>query len=111
MAPAVKAGTRMRYFFPLLFAGLLLTRLSHTAVVWVEESYPTAAAIQLLHGKTLYTDIWYDKPPLSALVYLLWGAHIGAPLRIAGAVFVLLCCWMIWRFARDLWGNQEGIAA
>lgn len=101
----------MRYFFPLLFVGLLAARLCHSGILWVEEAYPTAAAIQLLHGKGLYRDVWFDKPPLSAFAYLLWGAHIGAPLRIAGAVFVLLCCWMIWRFARDLWGPPEGVAA
>jgi hypothetical protein len=94
-----------------LFLGLLATRLCHTGIVWVEEAYPTAAAIQLLHGSALYRDIWFDKPPLFAYTYLLWGAHIGVPLRIAGAVFVFLCCLMMWRFARDLWGPPEGLAA
>ncbi len=48
---------------------------------------------------------------LSALVYLLWDARIGVILRIAGAAFVFACCWMLWRFARDLWGPREGLAA
>ncbi|HEY6393151.1 MAG TPA: hypothetical protein VIX89_17860 [Bryobacteraceae bacterium] len=77
----------------------------------MEEAYPTAAAIQILHGKGLYRDIWFDKPPLSAYLYLLWDARIGIPLRIAGAVFVFLCCLMIWRFARRMWGPREGLAA
>ncbi len=77
----------------------------------MEEAYPTAAAIQLLAGKALYRDIWFDKPPLSPYTYLLWGAHIGVPLRIAGTVFVFLCCLMLWRFGRDLWGPSEGLAA
>ena len=101
----------MRYALPLLFLALLALRLCHSAIVWVEEAYPTAATIQLLAGKTLYRDIWFDKPPLSAFLYMLWGAHIGVPLRLAGAVFVFLCCWMIWRFAQELWGAREGIAA
>src|SRR6202162_5339159 len=102
--------SRDKSILALLFLGLLAARLCHSGIVWVEEAYPTAAAIQLLHGKGLYTDVWFDKPPLSAFVYLLWGAHIGAPLRIAGAVFVLLCCWMIWRLARDPWGPREATA-
>ena len=77
----------------------------------MEEAYPTAAAIQILAGKSLYRDVWFDKPPLSALVYLLWDARIGVALRIAGAAFVFACCWMLWRFARDLWGPREGLAA
>src|SRR5581483_6899531 len=95
----------------LLFLGLLAARLCHSGIIWVEEAYPSAAAIQILHGKMLYRDVWFDKPPLSALIYLLWGAHIGAILRIAGAAFVFACCWMLWRFARDLWGQREGLAA
>ena len=59
----------------------------------------------------LYRDVWFDKPPLSALIYLLWDARIGVVLRIAGAAFVFACCWMLWRFARDLWGPREGLAA
>ncbi|HEX5229227.1 MAG TPA: hypothetical protein VFW44_16040 [Bryobacteraceae bacterium] len=94
-----------------LFFGILVTRLCHSAIVWVEEGYPAAAAIQVLHGKGLYRDVWFDKPPLSALVYLLWDARVGVILRIAGAIFVFACCWMLWRFARDLWGPREGLVA
>jgi hypothetical protein len=95
----------------LLFLGLLGTRWCHSRIVWVEEAYPTAAAIQLLDGKALYRDIWFDKPPLSAFVYLAWGARIGMPLRMAGAVFVFLCCLGAWWFAGRLWGPREGAAA
>jgi hypothetical protein len=95
----------------LLFVGLLATRLCHVDIVWVEEGYPTAAAIQLLDGKALYKDVWFDKPPLSPYLYLLWGARTGWPLRVAGAVFVWLCCLLAYRFARDVWGEREGLAA
>ena len=77
----------------------------------MEEAYPTAAAIQILDGKSLYHDVWFDKPPLFPYVYLLWGARIGVTLRIAGAVFIFLCCLMIWHFARTCWGPREGHAA
>ena len=100
-----------RFLLGLLFLGLLAARLCHSGIVWVEEAYPTAAAIQILDGKSLYRDVWFDKPPLSAFVYLLWDARIGVVLRVAGAAFVFACCWMLWRFARDLWGPREGLAA
>ena len=103
--------SRDKSILALLFVGLLAARLCHSGIVWVEEAYPTAAAIQLLDGKALYRDVWFDKPPLSTLVYLLWDARIGVTLRIAGAAFVFACCWMLWRFARDLWGPREGLAA
>jgi hypothetical protein len=91
--------------------GLVATRLCHTGIIWVEEAYPAAAAIQLLYGKSLYRDIWFDKPALLAYTYLLWGAQIGVPLRIADAAFVSLCCLMAWKFAREMWGPHEGLAA
>jgi hypothetical protein len=95
----------------LLAAGLVATRLCHTGIIWVEEAYPTAAAIQILHAKSLYRDVWFDKPPLLAYTYLLWGAQIGVPLRIAGAAFIFLCCLGAWKFARKFWGPYEGLAA
>ncbi|MDP8982027.1 MAG: hypothetical protein M3O35_15705 [Acidobacteriota bacterium] len=107
----IPSAIRTKLALPLLFAGLLAARLCHSGIVWVEEAYPSAAAIQMLFGKSLYRDIWFDKPPLSAAVYLLWGAHAGVPLRIAGAIFVFLCCLLIARFARHLWTAQEGLTA
>ena len=41
----------------------------------MRECEQAAAAIQILNGKALYRDVWFDKPPLSALVYLLWDAR------------------------------------
>jgi hypothetical protein len=95
----------------LLFLFLLATRLCHSGIIWVEEAYPATAAIQMLSGKTIYRDFWFDKPPLTPLLYLLWGAQTGPFLRLAGAVFLFACCLMAWRFARDLWTGTEGLIA
>ena len=102
---------RTRVALALLFLVILAARLCHAGILWVEEAYPAAAAIQIFHGKALYRDFWFDKPPLSPLLYLLWGAHQGIPLRIAGAIFVFACAIAAFRFARDLWGEREGLTA
>ena len=99
---------RRRLLWPLLAAVLLATRLAHVNVLWVEEGYPLAAANELLAGKTLYRDIWFDKPPLFAGIYTLWGAHSGWPLRLAGTAFALLACWAISRTAAALSGEEAG---
>src|SRR5260370_28769257 len=65
----------------------------------------------MLHGGMLYRDVWFDKPPLSALAYLLWGGEAGFALRLAGALYVTLACWIVYRFARQLWGEREGTRA
>ena len=60
---------------------------------------PIAAAQQALLGKTLYRDIWYDKPPLVPLIYLLWGAKISVTLRIVGALYCTLVCGLAYAVA------------
>ena len=83
------------------------TRFSHLNLLWIEEAYPAAAAREVLRGEMLYRDIWFDKPPLYALTYTLWNAAPGWPLRVAGAGYVLLCCMLLYRFAREMWGPLE----
>jgi hypothetical protein len=100
-----------RLFFLALFALILAARLCHLDILWAEEGLPLAAASQVLHGKALYRAIWFDKPPLLVWTYLLWGARDGFPLRLAGALYALLACWIAWRFARDLWGWREAFWA
>ena len=100
-----------RALFLALFAVVLALRLCHIAILWEGDAYPLAAAQQLLHGKMLYRDLWFDKPPLLPAAYLLFGAQPGWPLRLAGAGFVLLACWLAYRLARDLWSEQEGLWA
>lgn len=95
-------------FFLALFAVLLAARLCHSGILWAEETLPLAAAHQILHGHSLYRHIWFDKPPLLAWSYLLWGAAAGWPLRLAGALYSLLACWVAFRFARDVWSEREG---
>ena len=87
---------------------MLAVRLCHSGVIWEPEAFPLAAATQIAHGKTLYRDIWYDKPPLAPALYVLEGARDGWPLRTLGALYALLCSWLAWRFATDLWTSHEG---
>jgi hypothetical protein len=103
-----------RLFFLTLFALVLAARLCHLNILWAEETLPLAATAQMGHGKVLYRDLWFDKPPLLAWSYLAgltWDAGTGLPLRLAGALYALLACWIAWRFAHDLWGRREAMWA
>ncbi len=90
-----------------ILAALFCIRLTHRNVLWVEEAYPAAAAIQMDYGRILYQDIQYDKPPLSAAIYRLWGGRTDWPLRLAGAIYVTLCCLLAHLVARHWWGLRE----
>jgi 4-amino-4-deoxy-L-arabinose transferase-like glycosyltransferase len=96
------------WFWACLTGVLLLSRLCHVNILWADEDYHLAAAIQMLHGKMLYRDLWYDKPPLSAIVALLFGALPGWPLRIAATLFAAASCGVAFRFASGLWSRREG---
>jgi hypothetical protein len=100
-----------RLFFPLLFAALLAARLCHTGILWEGDAYPLAAAGQMLFGKALYSGIWFDKPPVLPLFYLLSGARPGWALRVEDALYALVCCAVAYGFARDLWTRREGLWA
>lgn len=97
--------------FAVLFLLLLVARMCHVGILWAEEGLPMASAAQMLHGKALYREIWFDKPPLVTAVYLLWGVRSGWLLRLAGALYGLLACWIAYRFARGLWSAAEGFWA
>ena len=86
-------------------------RFSHADLVWVEEAYGLAAAAELLRGKSLYRDVWFDKPPLYAWFYTLCGASGGAALRALGSVWLLLCGFAVYTAGRALWGVREGVVA
>jgi hypothetical protein len=93
-----------------LVACLAALRFCHVGVLWVEEAYPMAAARAMLSGKTLYREVWFDKPPLFPGFYTLFDAAMGWPLRLAGALFVGFAAWAAWRAARKLWGRQDDTA-
>ena len=86
-------------------------RFAHLHLLWADEDYHLAAALQILRGKLPYRDFWYDKPPLNALYYLIIAAHAGWPLRILDAVYVLIACYVTFRLARMWWGEPEGWVA
>ncbi len=102
-----------RWGLAAIFVLLLASRLAHLNIVWVEEAYPAAAAIQMIDsGKTLYRDIWFDKPAGTAYLYCLWGARTGLPLRLADTAFLFASCLLLYGFGRDLWGSErEGLIA
>lgn len=106
-----RAGGPALIFWLCAAASILASRLAHANLLWADEDYHLAAAIQVLYGKFPYRDFWYDKPPLNLAFYLMSGARAGVVLRIAGTLFVLLCCVLAYRFASRLWSRREGFFA
>src|SRR5271156_4536618 len=102
---------RRGLIFALIAAVVIAARLCHSSVLWADDNLPLAAAMQVAHGKVLFRDVWFDKPPLVAWVDLLWGARSGVLLRLAGAIYVLAVAAMAWQIARTIWNEREGLLA
>ena len=102
---------KTRGFFAVLLVFLTALHFCHARVLWTEEDLPIAAARQILLGKALYSQIWFDKPPLVPLLYLLWGARIGLTLRLFGALYLWVCCLIAYLFGRDTFGPAAGFWA
>src|SRR5258706_10724032 len=109
--PTRRIVVRRGTFSAALFLILRAPRLCHVDILWAEEDLPMAAATQMQFGKTLYRDVWFDKPPLLAAINLTWGVRTGWPLRLAGGLYALLACCLAYAFARDLWTQTEGLWA
>ncbi|HEY7304336.1 MAG TPA: hypothetical protein VH601_09495 [Bryobacteraceae bacterium] len=107
----VPPSIRKRCAFACLAVALACLRLSHVNLLWADEDYHLAAAINILHGKLPYRDFWYDKPPLCAAYYLLNAGYSGWSLRLLDAASILLACWLVYRLTRSWWGPWEGWTA
>src|SRR5215469_5565485 len=106
MHPRMHPREKAFWFWTVIAAVLLASRLCHAYILWADEDYHLAAAIQILHGKMLYRDLWYDKPPLAALLTLLFAARDGWPLRVAGTVIALASCASAFGVASRLWSRR-----
>ncbi len=111
MEAAFLRERRRRLALAALVGTLCCFRLAHVHLLWADEDYHLAAAMQLLHGKLFYRDFWYDKPPLSGLYYALIGGYGGWALRILDAAYIALACSLAYRLARSWWGEAEGWVA
>lgn len=109
--PAPAGLLRLRRIALPLIVVLACLRFAHAHLLWADEDYHLAAALNVMHGKVPYRDFWYDKPPLSALYYLLIGGHWGWLLRGLDAAYVLAACGVCYRFAKLWWGETEALIA
>src|SRR5580698_4489840 len=94
-----------------LFLILLATRLCHFDILWTDGDYHLAAGMQVLQGKALYRDLWYDKPPLNALLFAGFGAPTGQWLSLFEAAWAWLACLCAYLAGRTLGGERVGLAS
>lgn len=94
-----------------LFSVVFLLRIFYADYVWADEGLWFTTANELLRGKSLYSQIWFDKPPALAWTYAalfrLFGPSILA-VRLFTIVYATLVCLALWHLGRRFWGEREG---
>ncbi len=91
-----------------IFAALAASRLCHVRILWPDGDYHLAAAMQIARGSVPYRDFWFDKPPLTPLLHVAFGARPGVPLLVGSACYLFVACVLAWVLAKKLWGEREG---
>ncbi len=98
----------------LLAAFLLcaLTRIFYFPFVWADEGLWFTAAQEMLRGKLLYRQIWFDKPPALALTFVsLFTVDGLAAVRAFTILYAFAVALLLWHMGRTLWGESEGRTA
>ena len=101
---------RRTTYILLLLATCLVTRVFYFGFVWADEGLWFTVAQEMLRGKSLYREIWFDKPPALALIFEgLFGIG-GNPLitvRWFTVLYAFAVCLLLWRMGRYLWPESQ----
>ncbi|HEX8087649.1 MAG TPA: glycosyltransferase family 39 protein, partial [Blastocatellia bacterium] len=91
-----------------------LLRIFYSTHLYQDDGLWFTAAEELLRGKVLYREIYFDKPPVLALVYAglfnAFGAHI-LTIRLFTIVYSLAISGVLYLFGAWLYGRRTGLIA
>ena len=102
-----------KLFLILLITSFLL-RIFYASHLYEDDGLWFTAAEEILRGKALYREIYFDKPPLLpftyALLFKLFGAHLLV-IRLFTIVYVAVLCMVLYAFGSKFYGKPVGIMA
>ena len=110
---AARRATLLWVFFGILAASFLL-RIFYSNHLYQDDGLWFTAAEQVLDGRALYREIYFDKPPALPLVYALlfklFGAHILV-IRLFTIFYSVAISATLYLFGSRLYGGREGLLA
>jgi 4-amino-4-deoxy-L-arabinose transferase-like glycosyltransferase len=109
----IARGTVISVFVAMAVAAFLL-RIFYAGHLFQDDGLWFTAGEELLRGKALYREIYFDKPPvlplLYALLFKLFGAHI-LTIRLFTVFYSLAVGFTLYRFATFLYDKRIGLFA
>ena len=105
--------TILKFFLAVGLVSFLL-RIFYSAHLYQDDGLWFTAAEEILRGKTLYREIYFDKPPALALVYAglfkIFGAHI-LTIRLFTIFYSLVVSAVLYLFGALLYDRRAGLVA
>jgi hypothetical protein len=100
--------------FAAIVAVTFLLRIFYAGHLYQDDGLWFTVGEELLRGKALYRDIYFDKPPGLALVYAalfkLFGAHI-LTIRLFTIIYSIAVSAMLYVFGKRFYGERVGLIA
>jgi hypothetical protein len=116
-ATGVRSRLRRRTVVITFAAIVLVTfllRIFYSSHLYQDDGLWFTAAEEVLRGKVLYRDVYFDKPPGIALVYAalfkLFGTHI-LTIRLFTIVYCVTVSAALYRIGKRLYGERVGLTA
>lgn len=107
-------GARILKYFAVLAAVSFLLRIFYSGHLCQDDGFWFTAGEEILRGKALYREIYFDKPPALPFVYgfLFWifGAHIIV-IRVFTILYSVLVSAVLYLFGSRLYGRRAGMLA
>jgi len=117
-APASAESSIRRYdtsvlaCFAAIIAITFLLRIWYAGSLYQDDGLWFTAAEEILRGKALYREVFFDKPPVLPLVYAalfkLLGAHI-LTIRLFTICYSILISWLLYQFGSRLYNPRTGL--
>ena len=105
--------TILKVFAALVVITFLL-RIFYSGQLYEDDGLWFTAAEEILRGKALYREIYFDKPPAIALVYAglfkLFGAHI-LTIRLFTIICSIVISIVLYLFGKQLYDKRTGLIA
>lgn len=100
--------------FAAIFVITIILRIAYSGHLFEDDGLWFTAGEELLRGKSLYREIYFDKPPGLALVYavLFWvfGAHI-LTIRLFTILYAVAVSGFLYWFGSRLYNQRTGLIA
>jgi len=110
----IKGRASILKYFTVLLAASFLLRILYSGHLCQDDGLWFTAGEEILRGKALYREIYFDKPPALPLVYgslfMVFGAHILV-IRVFTIFYALAVSAVLYLFGSRLYDRRVGMIA